>query len=911
MTPKARWSNNLRQVSSNSQQRKPASGESRGGSGSHRSSAGGSGNQGVQSVHVEREVQSTKKSSKKQSGSNTGVSRQQGAAATQGGDHREGRGSSQVGSEAVQRGNNSLVATSEHSTARLETSGGGGGDHKQSASDVSASAGNVAVAEHRKSLHKAGDATGVQDRVQGGGHLPSGASQSASGGSGKQAPHLLGDHKESSHSAGAGRSSATGRQSGVAAGTAGGPASSGTNVSGKNRRGSTKSGSVEGVCPPLAGDEQDGEDSASLFEAQLQEGSSSRTVGPRGQGRHYSGKSYVRAEAQKHRSGAGLRPEPVTHGAGDAVEERAGSAAAVEQEAAKASKLAEMSEELHAKTNNVLGYRNRRSKLPTAFQLKMLKLHAKPVTPLNMDFIYNHVLSPSMAEYVRFLLGKLSFNKAAPGVDPGRAFRVPEAHADKMASIGVFECLGKLSDIDLSNYNVVRYFCVVESRESGDRLRPICWPASLLAISDYVSKHKLKSVDQYRKLALLTGQAATFDLAASFWQVPLPQDSKLVCVSEDGRVLRMTRMPYGADMASEVMHIIVSALAGDPAYARPSPKLNYIGKFFQRDVAVHIDNVLFAGEHAALRSEEFKRLCKLANAQLNVEEGNALADNQKFVGMQFDFKSHTVRLKDGYGADIRAEAIRTHEDLERVMGKLLYAGAVLAVNWRDFLLLIKQYRRVLSFCGKHPEAWTRPLHLWDCVRPQIHALIDLVRSNKPVQVHPDVITADEGSPDAIVATDATPVSFGGLLLRRGFMPLAFGALFPTRLEINHAETAAVLCVMERFRDELSQLSHGGSAAKVLLLIDNTSALHRISAGDSTGRVAEDGIARQIVELAREVNVMIRVQYISTKVNPADRVSRMAEADPVLVQHVVERAWGRHALREQRRACGSAARVSVR
>ena len=143
------------------------------------------------------------------------------------------------------------------------------------------------------------------------------------------------------------------------------------------------------------------------------------------------------------------------------------------------------------------------------------------------------------------------------------------------------------------------------------------------------------------------------------------------------------------------------------------------------------------------------------------------------------------------------------------------------------------------------------------------------------------------------------------------MPLAFGALFPTRLEINHAETAAVLCVMERFRDELSRLSHGGSAAKVLLLIDNTSALHRISAGDSTGRVAEDGIARQIVELAREVNVMIRVQYISTKVNPADRVSRMAEADPVLVQHVVERAWGRHALREQRRACGSAARVSVR
>ena len=89
------------------------------------------------------------------------------------------------------------------------------------------------------------------------------------------------------------------------------------------------------------------------------------------------------------------------------------------------------------------------------------------------------------------------------------------------------------------------------------------------------------------------------------------------------------------------------------------------------------------------------------------------------------------------------------------------------------------------------------------------------------------------------------------------------------------------------------------------------ALHRISAGDLTGRVAEDGIARQIIELARSIGISIRVQYISTKVNPADRVSRMAEADPVLVQAVVERAWGRHDLRQRQRACGQAARVSVR
>jgi len=191
----------------------------------------------------------------------------------------------------------------------------------------------------------------------------------------------------------------------------------------------------------------------------------------------------------------------------------------------------------------VLCHRNRRSKLPTPEQQRTLPLHAKAVEKLNMEYLYQHVLSPSAAARVKHLLSCLNYDPRAPAELPRPMFRMPAAHAKRMCDIGVFEDLGKVEDLDLSQYNSMNYFTVHEVRDAGDRLRPICWPLALLLLSQYRSQHRLKTVDDYRRLALLGGTAATFDLAASFWQVPLPKESKLVCVTDDGRVVRMTGFP--------------------------------------------------------------------------------------------------------------------------------------------------------------------------------------------------------------------------------------------------------------------------------------------------------------------------------------------------------------------------------
>ena len=96
-----------------------------------------------------------------------------------------------------------------------------------------------------------------------------------------------------------------------------------------------------------------------------------------------------------------------------------------------------------------LGHRNRRSKLPNAFQLKMLKLHAKAVSPIDMQYLHDHVFSDSASERIRRLLKMTHYNSAAPGEVPSPAYQMPASHADRMVEIGVFELVGTLAEVDL------------------------------------------------------------------------------------------------------------------------------------------------------------------------------------------------------------------------------------------------------------------------------------------------------------------------------------------------------------------------------------------------------------------------------------------------------------------------------
>jgi hypothetical protein len=161
-----------------------------------------------------------------------------------------------------------------------------------------------------------------------------------------------------------------------------------------------------------------------------------------------------------------------------------------------------------------------------------------------------------------------------------------------------------------------------------------------------------------------------------------------------------------------------------------------------------------------------------------------------------------------------------------------------------------------------------------------------------VKVRPPVLDADgQTTFDAVIASDATPTSGGGLLLRDGHLPEAFGARWPDApLEINYAETVAAACLLERFAPDLPRGAH------VLLLIDNTSAKSRILNACRSTTIEPDGVAQKLIEIARQHGLLLTVRYIASAANPADRISRMKEADPELIKAVMNEALGRRGTR---------------
>lgn len=568
-----------------------------------------------------------------------------------------------------------------------------------------------------------------------------------------------------------------------------------------------------------------------------------------------------------------------------------------------------------ARGGNIFGHRNRRSHLPNPWQLKHLPLHVKQVTAIDLAYVCS-IMTESASKRLNDLMHEMRFNPAIPAVVPSTAFQVPDEHASAMTAAGIAKDIGSSDDVDLSQFNLLKYFTVVETRDQRDRLRPIMWPDLMNLLSQYTSQHTLKSVQQYRRLALAGVLGGiSFDLAASFHQIIIEAISRMIMITESGRVIQMLRMPYGLDIASEIMHMVVAALAGDPRYAKPIPGVS--ASYFDSCCAVHIDNVFFGGPKAQQLADRFLDHCRRANVQLNVEAGNKLSTTQKFVGLALDMEHNTVALKPGYAADLSLDAVRTHEDLERAMGKLLYAGAVLGVDWSRYLFLIKQYRRILSHCGKFPKLWTSDIRLWTPARKEFAELLAVVHANVPVTVHPGIAASPE-APHAIIASDATPNTFGGLLLVPGHLPVAFGGYFPRTLDINLAESAAAHCMLSRFAEDIAALriepdASGDSRPRVLILVDNTTARQRVRIAIRGGGISEDGIAYGIRSIAEQHGLALSVRYIASALNPADAVSRMRDVDPALVQRVVDEAWGRHQTRIEHvrgRTCGRHAALAT-
>jgi hypothetical protein len=511
--------------------------------------------------------------------------------------------------------------------------------------------------------------------------------------------------------------------------------------------------------------------------------------------------------------------------------------------------------------------RHKRSKLPVTAAEKALKLHAKPVGALDFEMIRAWALP---AERVR--LDQLM--AATQVVVPARhRMSAPVADALALRDAGYIE---KFFD-DGMPFSAVDYFAVLEADK--ERRRPIFWALAMLKLSKYKSMFSLPSVAEYRDGVLLGEASCAFDLQASFAQIELPAASRMVIRDESGQLWRLNRLPYGIDVAPELMQIVLTILARRAA--------EDTGKPDEIVLKIHIDNVMAIGDAELLRrwKEAFLRACRDAKVSLNEEPSNAVRTTCDFVGLRHDYRDKTIQLKDSYRGkmtrDKMNEALNgTFEQLESFIGKLLYAAAALALPWDDLYWAIKWWRRQLSALSRGVMAWSELAKPPRCVRKQIDRARSIAFANEPSKVQ------RTAAPGAVLATDASLLGWGAVLLRPGHMPLAIGGAFATPpADISAAESVAVMRALDEFRDLLVE------AGGYTLLIDNSSAVAAVKNGRPGKSAQHAVIVLEVLRRLRAMPVRARVQYVNTNDNVADAVSRAAPIDPAKADKCLAQGMG--------------------
>ena len=476
---------------------------------------------------------------------------------------------------------------------------------------------------------------------------------------------------------------------------------------------------------------------------------------------------------------------------------------------------------------------------------------------------------------------------------------VPAAVAERIAeATGAF-----VTEEEAASMHAVQFFCVKEhksvtsvepttvlnmddargigTKDVLTRLRPIMHPQKFLENSDYRADMSLETAAALRHLCASSTSMAAFDIKCSYWHVKTA--GNFVLRTDDGRYIRVDRMPFGIDNAAERMQIITEAISGHPASARVPAKI---------PVVVHIDNAA-AG---ALDAQEVAEWCdmvrtraKRCNLLLNDEAANTPSSTLPFCGIVADSESKKCHLGPKFMVKF-ADAVDAFEqavydgsqqgnsvhtafcalDFLSLHSRLLYACATLGINTAihvEALWAHKFARRLAAALNRralHPQD---RLTLARSVINGIRRLTQLCASNDPEPVNkwPSSWTSDNADgPAVVLTTDATPSSWGAVLHRPGHLPRSIGGTFGKELPIHVAETVAVYAAFSVFQHELLHYK------TIHLLVDNTTALAAIR------NVAQAETVRFIAARLRNAFAghSIEIAYIKTDDNrQADWASR--------------------------------------
>jgi hypothetical protein len=414
----------------------------------------------------------------------------------------------------------------------------------------------------------------------------------------------------------------------------------------------------------------------------------------------------------------------------------------------------------------------------------------------------------------------------------------------------------------------VRAFTVVELKPDGPRRRNISHPADVntaaynRGFTSEVASLLPKPYDTVR--AVLQPCGVSFDLALGFYQVPLSPEAQSYAAFRDasGRTLLLTRMPMGHCAAVDVMQLLTMALAGCSSVCVPSECCPH------GDAQVYVDGARLAGSQktCAAAGSWWSARAELFGATFKASPH--ATRTYDFLGIHFNHSKQQVSIAphtlSKFPPSIPENWSAHH--LEAFIGRACWAADVLCIPLAQHHFALKRVRRIFNQLNRGLIDPDDIQTLSPACRTQLQNL--LVQCRAVFRPKPE-----PSGREVFLYSDASLEGWGAVLYETGHPPRVAGARWQdhhTHTDIARLELAAVRHGVAAFLDVLKPI------ASVHLVVDNTTVLAALQ----KGRTRADDIAQQLAAAVPEFNQLsgrCTVQYIASKLNPADIPSRCPTA----------------------------------
>lgn len=438
-------------------------------------------------------------------------------------------------------------------------------------------------------------------------------------------------------------------------------------------------------------------------------------------------------------------------------------------------------------------------------------------------------------------------------------------HAAKMKSDGLASIVPK--DKLHTTTGWCEAFTVLEEKNDAERQRMILWCRALnCKLEDlYKPQVPLQHVSAYFN-AVLADLGGVRDLKLGFYQVEIPAAARhrFRFMDENGVVYELNRLPMGHTCAPEIMTILMCAIAGDPAYCSKPASAP-----FQVQLDIWIDSVRAAGAASQVTGymDWVDLNAKSLGAVWNAAD-SIVGTAYTYIGVQFDHRTKQIcsKLKVIRKIDkIVDQSSYTISELEGLCGRLRHVSAICGIDISEYYVFLKILRRRLSQVNRKLADRNHDSELPPSAMTALKRWMRLCIKNEA-----RVIPPRPSSPHSKWAlfTDASLTGHGSVLIDRDSQQIrvAGGRWDVPALNINAAEQRTVVLGVAAFQ----HLFVRGSVVDIF--IDNTSTIAGCQKGYSKSFVMNEEI-KKLVTLLKAAGIIIRVQYVPSKLNLADAKSR--------------------------------------